>query len=49
MNVNEHEQQTNFTPRHKLKQRKYAFIAVLHLSVTIGRQLRALFYISQSQ
>ena len=29
MNVNEHEKQANFTLRHKLKQRKYAFIAVL--------------------
>lgn len=39
MNVNEHEKQVNFTLRHKLKQRKNSFIAVLHLSVTIGRQL----------
>ena len=39
MNVNEHEKQANFTLRQKLKQRKNSCIAVLHLSVTIGRQL----------
>jgi len=34
MDVNEHERLSNFTCRHKLKERNTTFIAVLHFAVT---------------
>jgi hypothetical protein len=36
MDVNEHEGQSNFTLRQKIKLRNSAFIAVLHFTVTVG-------------
>ena len=37
--VNEHENLSNITLRHKSKQRNIAYIAVLHFTVTVGERL----------
>jgi len=39
MDVYEHERLPNFTLRHKLNLRNRAFIAVLHLTVTVGSSI----------
>ena len=44
MVIKEHERLLNITLIHKLKQRKITFIAVLHVTVTVGSSTNVFFW-----